>query len=48
MKTRRKFDNEEFHDSYCLPNDLNEMDGTYSTQVVEQKFRISLYQKIIR
>jgi len=37
MMLRRKFNNEEFHDSYCLPNDRNEVDGTYSINVVEQK-----------
>ena len=37
MMLRRKFNNEEFHDSYRLPNDRNEVNGTYSINVVEQK-----------
>ena len=39
MRMERKFVNEEFHDSYCLQNDRNEMDVTYSTKVIEQKIQ---------
>ena len=39
MRIQRKFDSEKFHDSYCLQNDLNETDGTYSTKVIEQKIQ---------
>ena len=39
MKMQRKFDSEKFHDSYCLQNDGNEMDGTYITKVIEENIQ---------
>jgi len=40
MRMQRKFDNEEFHDSYCWPNVL--------IKWMEKKFRITFYRKSIR